>query len=165
MEDHRNRISRREPAFSRLIEAKGIQEHIHLYKHHGSRRTGHGQVGQFPIHDIRSIGKNESNQGDAYISIIGKHGAVFQRFNFGRRKAPHPSCNRGQYPHADHDHQGNQEYMKHGNIDFSHIDAVENKAGQHDKEGELREGCHVQFIFPVQHVADEDKYEKGQDIV
>lgn len=165
MEDYGKRIPRGEPSLSRLVESQGIQEHIHLDQHHGSCRRSHSKIGRFSVHNVGGIGENESDQGDADISIIGKHGAVLESFDFRRWKSPHSPYQGGQDADAHHDQERNQEDVDHGHVDFRHINAVENEAGQHDEESELRERSHVHFIFPVQHIADEDEDQKGQDIV
>ncbi len=55
--------------------------------------------------------------------------------------------------------------MEQGEINIRHADAVKNKTGEDDVEGQLRQGIDVQPEFAVHGVTDGDKNEKRKDII
>ena len=165
MEHHGQGVPGCELSFACLVKAQCVEAHVHLHQHHGGRRTGHSQIGSLSIHHVGGVGKDKGNQGDADISIIGKHGTVLKGFCLGNRKAPNLSHHRADDPQNHHERKGEEKHVEHGHIDFSHINAVENEAGQHHVKGELSQGCHVHVVAPVHEVADGHENEEGQDIV
>lgn len=165
VEDHGQGIPGCQFPFSCLVEAKGIETHIHLYQHHGSRRTGQGQVGRFPVHHIGGIGKYQGNQGNPYISVIGKHGPVFEGLGFGNGISPDFPNGHAYESQDKHECKGQQKYVEHGHIDLCHINAVENKTGKNHIKGQFRQGRYVQPKAPVHTISDSHENQKRQDII
>ncbi len=81
-EDDHERVMGRKGSFSRLIQTERILEHIHLNEDNRAGGTGFCQIRSLSASDVRSVGKNKGDKGDADIPRIGKHRTVLKGFFF-----------------------------------------------------------------------------------
>ncbi len=144
MEDGEARVAGRESSFSGLVETEGIQEEVHLDEGHGRGGGGFGKVGGVSADEEGGVCENEGNHGDADVSVIGKHGAVFEGFGLAAVPAaefPNHTADESDDAHLD---AAEEEDVQEIEVNFGAVNAVENEAGQNEVECELREGIDVQ---------------------
>ena len=147
----------RKASFSRLIETKGIQKHIHLYQNESAYGCRFCQIRRPAFRGIRGIGEDKGNQGDTDISRIGKHGAVFKSFPLSGIPV---SCFGNKRPDdAEHSHEdkGNNENVEERKINLCHVNAVEDETGQNDVKGQLCKRIDIQMEASVHEVTDSHK--------
>lgn len=135
--------------------------------HECHRRGGGGfrEIDGRAFDEKRCICENERNEGDTDVSVIGKHGAVFECFRFPAGPAadfPDNDADGSQNAHLD---AAEEEDVQQIDVEFRAIDAVKNETGQHDVERQFRKRRDVQMKFPIHEVADDDKGEEGKDVV
>lgn len=165
VEDDRDRVTRRQSPFAGLIEAYRIQRHIHLYEEDGGAGARLCEVGRLPIDDVGGIAEDESDQGDADVAVIGKHGAIFEALDLADGHPAEFSVGPGGKGDEEHLHECHEEDVQERHVDFRDVDAVENEAREYDEEGELIERNDIQMVADVQEVADGDEDQKRQDVI
>ena len=165
VEDHGDGVSGGEFPFAGLVEAQGVQGHIHLHQHDGGAGAGLGEVGRAAVHQVRRVAKDQSDQGDADISVIGKHGAILQSFDLCRGDAADFPVDPGDESDEEHLPKAEEEDIQHGHVQLGDGDVVENEAGEDDEEGQLIERKEIQLELEIQQVADAHEDQKRQDVV
>ena len=165
VEDDGDRIARCQLPFAGLIEAQRIQCHIHLYEEDGGTGARLCEVGRLSIDDVGGIAEDEGDQGDADVSVIGEHGAVFEAFDL-------PSGHPAEFPvgpggkgDEEHLNECHQKDVQECHIDLCDVDAVEDEAREHDEEGELIERDDIEMVSEIEQVADGDEDQKRHDII
>lgn len=78
VKDNGNGVPGSQFSYTGLVESQCVEAHIHLDQHNGGTGTGFRKVWKLSIDYIGSIGKDEGNEGDTDIPIIGEHGPVFR---------------------------------------------------------------------------------------
>ena len=165
MEDDGECVARCQLPFACLIESQGIEGHIHLYEHDGRTGAGLCEIGRLSINEVGRVAEDQSDECDADVSVIGKHGAVFQGFRLGGAHAPHFPRQPGDESDEEHLHKRHEEDIQHREVDFRYVDAIEDKAREDDVECELREGCDIEREAAVQEIADGYEDQKWKDII
>ena len=128
VEDDGDRIAWCQLSFAGLIEAQRIQCHIHLYEEDGGTGARLREVGRLSIDDVGGIAEDESDQGDADVSVIGEHGAVFEAFDLPDghpAEFPVGPGGKGDEEHLDECHQKD---VQERHVDLCDVDAVEDEA-------------------------------------
>ena len=165
MEDDGDRVARRQFPFAGLIEAERIQRHIHLYEEDGGAGARLREVGRLSIDDVGGIAEDESDQGDADVSVIGEHGAVFEALDLADGHPAEFPVGPGGERDEEHLHECHEEDVQECHVDFCDVDAVENEAREYDEEGELIQRDDVEMVSEIEQVADGDEDEKRHDII
>lgn len=165
VEDDGDRIAWCQLPFAGLIEAQRIQCHIHLYEEDCGTGARLREVGRLSIDDVGGIAEDESDQGDADVSVIGEHGAVFEALDLPDghpAEFPVGPGGKGDEEHLDECHQKDVQKC---HIDLCDVDAVEDEAREYDEEGELIERYDIEMVSEIEQVADGDEDQKRHDII
>lgn len=165
VEDGEKGVVGREAAFSGLVEAQGIEEEVHLDEGHGGDGGGFGKVDGGPADEKRGVCEDEGNHGNADVSVVGKHGAVFECFGLAAVPAAGFSDDMAEGADDAHLEAAEEEDVQEVHVELCAVDAVENEAGEDEVECQFCEGIDVQGKFPVHEVADDDEDKEGQDVV
>ncbi len=165
VEDDGDRIAWCQLPFAGLIEAQRIQCHIHLYEEDGGTGARLCEVGRLSIDDVGGIAEDEGDQGDADVSVIGEHGAVFKALDLPDghpAEFPVGPGGKGNDEHLDECHQKD---VQECHVNLCDVDAVEDEAREHDEEGELIERYDIEMVSEIEQVADGDEDQKRHDII
>ena len=165
MQDGAEGVARGEASFSGLVEAQGIEEEVHLDEGHGGDGGGFGKVNGGAADEKRGVREDEGNHGDPDVSVVGKHGAVFECFGLAAVPAAEFSDEVADDADDSHLQAAEEEDIQEVHVELRAVDAVENEAGDDEVECQLREGGDVQGKFPIHEVADDDEDKEGQDVV
>ena len=165
VEDDGDRVARRQFPFAGLIKAERIQRHIHLHEEDGGAGARLCEVGRLSIDDVGGIAEDEGDQGDADVSVIREHSAVFEAFDLPDGHPAEFPIHPGGERDEEHLHECHEEDVQERHVDFRDVDAVEDEARQHDEEGELIERDDIEMVSEIEQVADGDEDQKRHDIV